>query len=98
MSDSSQHETVWIAESGDYEQRGIDLVGRTLEDAVAAVKSVYCAPYKVTWGPLEIQNDDEATLTGEFKQVINYSTEHTHIVTFTRYVVHVQSEIKSGGE
>jgi hypothetical protein len=41
---------VWVVESGEYEQRSVDLVAATVGDAVAAVKERYSDPhYVIAW-------------------------------------------------
>ncbi len=67
---------VWIVESGDYEQRGIDLVAESLEAAIKAIKERYGPPYIVEWDEL---NEDKwgLSLTGNFAHVAGKSAEHT---------------------
>lgn len=83
---------VWLVESGDYEQRGVDLIADSLETAVAAIKTRYGPPYIVAWDELaqhewEGQSHEEWTLVGHFEQVIHYSTQHVGRFDISRWVV-----------
>lgn len=80
-------DVVWIVESGDYEQRGIDLVAASPEAAVAAIKGRYDnGHYVVRWE--DPTSDDRGwTLVGHFDAVPGWSTEHRAIYDITEYEV-----------
>jgi len=67
--------TVYLAESGEYEQRGVTGIYISEEAALAGIKATYPAPYVVVWDA-PTRNHDELTLTGRFSAVPHYSTEH----------------------
>ncbi len=68
--------SVWVVQTGDYEQRGICLIAASLEVAVKAIKERYPAPYKVTWEEL-VQQGSDYELKGHFEQVPHYAIERT---------------------
>lgn len=72
---------VWVCESGDYEQRGIDGVWDSLEHGIAGVKADYGAPYVVEWVT------KKETLVGHFARVNGYSIEHICSFYFTEMEV-----------
>ena len=76
---------VWVVESGEYEQRGIELVDISPEACEVAIKSRYGEPYKVRWEPLRRIGDGEQELVGYFEAVQHFSTTHTNYFTMTRY-------------
>jgi hypothetical protein len=67
---------VWVAEHGEYEQRGVWGVYASAEAAVAAIKAKFAdPPYRVSWDQYE--TEVEVTLTGVFELVPDHSTSHT---------------------
>lgn len=50
---------VWIVESGEYEERKVDLVGTSPEACLDALKSFYDELYVTEWGPLTQTNAKE---------------------------------------
>lgn len=78
---------VWVVESGDYAQRGIDLVGGSLEAAVKAIKARYCSPYVVEWGELKDEGEYGHSLTGKFAGVRGHCIEHTDTFDITAWDV-----------
>ena len=63
--------TVWVVESGDYEQRGIDGIYGSFSSAIEGIKAGFGSPYIVDW----VQDGDD--LVGHFEEVLHYSTKHT---------------------
>lgn len=78
---------VWVVESGDYEQRGIDVVAESLDAAVAAVKSMYAEPYKVEWSDVAESGWGTFSIRAHFEAVPGKSTEHEAIFSFTPFDV-----------
>lgn len=74
-------QTVWIVETGDYEQRGTMAVYSSPEAAEAGIKATFGPPYIVRWEPLERGQQSTSGysyhLTGHFEAVNHYSIEHT---------------------
>ena len=77
-------DTVWVVESGEYEQRSVDLVARTLEDAVKALKEGYAKPYEVTWGEV-VEERGFTLIRAEFDEVLGYSARHNAVFYFSEY-------------
>lgn len=73
--------TVWVVESGDYEQRGIRYIAESFDTAVDVVKAAYGPPYRVAW------TVDGQGLTGTFEAVVGYSIAHTARFDITEYAV-----------
>lgn len=85
---------VWVVESGDYEQRGIDLIAESVEAAVAALKARYGSPYIVEWGEIEERSGvtqgnpwRELTLKARHSHVPGYAVGHTNTYTFSEWDV-----------
>jgi hypothetical protein len=78
---------VWVVESGDYEQRGIDVVAKSLDAAVEAVKAMYPPPYEVKWGEVSESGWGQFSLRGDFDAVPGKSTKHETVFTFTAFDV-----------
>lgn len=76
---------VWVIESGNYEQRYVYGVADSIESAVAFLREEYAPPYVVAWDAPYIQDERTAYMRGKFSRVLNYSTEHEAVYTFTRY-------------
>lgn len=77
---TNRQESVWLIESGEYEQRGVFGVAESLEAAIAHVKTEFGPPYIVRWEQPKKSDYPEfpmITLTGHFEAVPGYSTEHT---------------------
>jgi len=72
---------VWLAESGEYEDRGVDGIYVSLDVAIACIKASYGPPYIVQWDEPTTDTDRETTLRGHFKAVRGYSVEHTYVAT-----------------
>lgn len=75
-------------ESGDYEQRGVDGIWRTLEGVVAGLKEKYGQPpYKVTWdAPVAAEYDPRGwRVRGHFEMVPNYSVGHVQDYDITEW-------------
>ena len=62
---------VWLAWTGDYENRGVDGVYASREAAIEGTKRTYGPPYKVEW-----TLDSDGYLVGTFESVPGYSTNH----------------------
>ena len=73
----SELKTVWVVESGDYDQRMVVCVAASRDAAVSHVKDVYGPPYVVQWSERETHSDGGLTLTGTFQAVPGKSTSHT---------------------
>lgn len=71
---------VWVVESGEYEQRSIDLVAVSRESAIDAIKALYGPPYVVTW-----EIDKHGELLGHFKGIRGLSTEHTAVYSIDEW-------------
>ena len=91
MSDAPRK--VWVCESGEYEDRGIDFVCSSVESGVAHLKAMYLAPYVVTWGDLveEVWGDKGQYRTfkivGHFEAVSRYSIRHNCEYEFEEHEV-----------
>jgi hypothetical protein len=70
--------TVWLIETGEYEQRYVMAVCESLAAALAHIKQVFSAPYRVQWQEPTTE-DGQTTLRGDFEAVLNYSTHHTAV-------------------
>ena len=68
-------ETVYVVETGEYEQRYVFGVYVSLAAAVLSIKETYGAPYVVRWHDVE-PGEDYSTLTGDFEAVQHHSTRH----------------------
>ncbi len=73
---------VWVIESGEYEQRGVNGVAVSVAAAVEWLKALYPPPYVVTWG--EPAQDEYYLpkfvifrITGHFEAVQGYSVKHS---------------------
>jgi hypothetical protein len=73
---------VWVIESGEYENRGVDGVAISTDAADRFIRARFPAPYIVTWNRV-----DDTTLVGEFEQVLGRSTRHQSTYDFTEYEV-----------
>lgn len=82
---------IWICESGEYEQRGIDFVCASVESGVAHLKAKYSTPYIVTWDEAveERRGDRHVSfkVVGHFQCVIGLSSKHNCEFEFTEYEV-----------
>lgn len=81
---------VWIVESGDYEQRGIDLVTDSPESAIKAIKARFPSPYIVAWDePTEYTSKGETTISlqGVFGAVLHYSVSCVVVFDITKWQV-----------
>lgn len=79
---------VWVVESGEYSQRGIVLVGASLDAARQAVIAQYAPPYIVEWEPVVNDAFEDWILVGNFEQVLGKSMKHRAEFTITPYEVH----------
>lgn len=77
---------VWVIESGEYEQRGVNGVAASVETAAKFIRAGYGEPYVVKWDA-PIQCGDEWELHGHFSAVLGYSSDHEAIYTFTKYTL-----------
>lgn len=62
-------ETVWVCETGEYEQRYVVGVWRTLDDGLAGIKEMHASPYIVAWHDPSAGlpwSNDATTLVAEF--------------------------------
>jgi hypothetical protein len=64
-------ETVWLVETGEYEQRHVFGIYASRADAVEGIKRTFQAPYRVVW------TEEGDVLVGAFEGVQGYSTRHT---------------------
>lgn len=78
---------VWVCESGEYENRGINLVAATLQAAIAAIKARYGPPYVVRWDEPKLEKWGDWSLTGHFEVVPGYSIQYTDYFEFVRWDV-----------
>ena len=77
--------TVWVVETGVYEESAIDAIYNSLEAAISGTKSNYGHPYIVTW---ELEGEEGLNiLVGHFKDVPGYSIEHKAKFYITSYPV-----------
>ncbi len=80
--------TVYVVETGDYEQRGVFLVATSIDAAVQSIKAAYAAPFRVTWdSPTVPDTMGCARLCGHFADVPGYSIAHEAIYDMTPYEV-----------
>lgn len=84
--DASAPSHVWVCETGDYEQRYVEGVYASPEDAAACIKAEHLPPYRVTWDDMEV-GGDLASLVGHFEAVVGKSTQHTAQYDLTRMPV-----------
>lgn len=70
---------VWLVESGDYEDRGVDLIAESPEAAVEALKAMFPPPYRVEWSPIgyRLSRSDDCYIVGMFDAVQGHSSAHT---------------------
>lgn len=66
---------VWVVQSGEYEQRGIDLIAESFDAAVEALKRRYAPPYVVTWD--EPVHEPYEGIGATFASVRGYSVAHS---------------------
>lgn len=68
---------IWVCEHTGYPDECYTVGYYASEEAaVRGLKALYGPPYRVTWEETRSE-DGTLELTGEFKWVRNYSTEHT---------------------
>ena len=80
-------DTVWLAWSGDYDQRGVDGVYATRGDAVAGIMARYGPPAMVRW------TERDGFLQGDFyEHVQGVHTKHKASWEFEEYPVEGQAE------
>lgn len=77
--------TVWVIETGEYEDGYVFGVAESLDAAVAYVRAQFGPPYQVSWS--EIQNNPGPSIVGTFQQVPNYSTTHSVRFYFSEHPV-----------
>ena len=66
--------TVFVIETGGYEQRFVFGVAASVEAAIAYIKAQYLRPYVVRW---DLHSKcDTTTLIGHFEATPGYSTRH----------------------
>lgn len=70
---------VWVVESGEYEDMGIDGVYDNHESAIEGIKTRYGYPYIVSW------EEDSGVLIGHFETVLHYSIKHTKVFYITPF-------------
>ena len=63
--------TVWVVETGEYEDRFIVGIYDSRKSAIEGIKEPYGSPYVVRW------EQNERILTGHFEEVANYCTKHS---------------------
>lgn len=85
----SETMTVWLAETGYYEDRYVVGVYSTPQVAYDAVRQTYAHPYIVRWSDLQHAPSDffPFSFSGDFEQVDNFSTKHTMHVDLRPVVV-----------
>jgi hypothetical protein len=74
-------EYVWIIESGDYEQRGVDGVASTPEAAIAWLKK----DSKGRWDEPVMCDDECWTITGHWEFEMGVSSKHSREFQISRY-------------
>lgn len=80
--------TVWVSETGDYEQRGVWGVHSSVAAGLEDLRRAFKAPYRVTWeSPVSGYAEGAVEVTGFFDAVPGYSIRHSATWTFTPYVV-----------
>lgn len=89
-------ETVWLVESGEYEQRGVDLVGATKASAAAALRRSYGPPYRVEWVD-HLDDPERPHMIGRFEDVAGFSTEHVSWFYFSERPVKDGEEEAANG-
>ncbi len=72
--------TVWMVESGEYEQRGVMFIAASKDAAIRAVKDSY-ADYKVVWA------ETDGGLAGTFEELQYLSTKHIAYFDITEWTV-----------
>ena len=80
--------TVWLIESGEYEQRGVWGVADSVVSAVEFIKQKFPPPHQVSWDEPVQLDDDTWRLTGAFGAVQYYSIEHENTFDITKYEVY----------
>ena len=65
-------EIVYIVESGEYEQRFVQGIFSSVENAIASIKRPYTAPYIVKWDDPRHDGEGVITLVGNFSRVEGY--------------------------
>ena len=81
MTKQEEIREVWVVESGEYEQRGIDGIFSSKTKAIEGIKAHYQSPYIVAW------ETAGTGLLGHFKEVPNYSTEHSCQFDIERWIL-----------
>ena len=79
--------TIWVIESGEYEQRGVDGVALSPDHGLQFLQDRYKDPYVVKWLPLE-RNGNGASVTGQFEAVQGFSIKHTCRFDMTEHEVY----------
>jgi hypothetical protein len=77
--------TVWLVETGEYQDRMVWVVAASLPAAVKAVKEGYGPPYVVRWE--EKLDQDNPCLVGHFEAVLGKSSCHTAVYDFIEWDV-----------
>jgi hypothetical protein len=80
--------TVYVVESGEYEQRMIFGVFSSLDAACASIRRPYVAPYIVRWDDAAVPNSYGGyTYTGHFTRVNGYCGDRPEEWSITPYLV-----------
>ena len=74
---------IWAAEHCDYGSSPHAFY-RSPEEGLAAELAVFGPPYVVRWSEVA-RGDEEWSWSGDFEQVLHYSTQHTAHFTLTRH-------------
>ncbi|KKL83038.1 hypothetical protein LCGC14_1978790 [marine sediment metagenome] len=88
-------QSVWVIETGDYEEYHVAGITRTLKAAVDLVKARYAPPYIVQWGdvvqdaatPHDWRGTPSATLIGYVVRTRGRNTGHAVQYDFTCFPV-----------
>ena len=84
--------TVYVVESGDYEDSVICGVFSSLDAACASIRRPYAAPYIVRWDAATPGADGGLTYTGHFTAVDGYCVDGPNSWNITPYVVDADAE------
>jgi hypothetical protein len=68
---------VWVIETGDYEERRVVGVARSVDAAASLIKRRYLAPYIVEWKEPKQDRNGDWSMMGHFGQVFEHSIKHS---------------------
>jgi len=67
---------IWVVESGEYTNRGVDFLAVSIETALAHMRKTYQAPYVVSWEELEQEDENHWSVSIRWTAAQDYSVNY----------------------